>query len=153
MRAKQLFTVLFAIAIVTLLFSCGGGGGNTAQQTKTDAVATAPDLAAGQAIFEGKGTCVTCHQKDGKGVAGTFPPLAGSDYLLADKMRAVKQAIKGSAEPLTVNGAQYPGGIMTVVTLTDQEVMDVVNYALNSWGNKGGTVTLDDVKKVRESIK
>ena len=50
---------------------------------------------------------------------------------------------------LLAPGVEYPGGIMTNVELTDQEVMDVVNYILNSWGNAAGTVTLEDVAAAR----
>lgn len=113
-----------------------------------------PDLAAstkaGKAIYEGKGTCSVCHQLNGAGLPPTFPPLAGADYLLADKQRAVKQTMYGSKEPIKVNGVTYPGGIMTNVELTNEEVRDVVNYILNSWGNDGGTVTTKDVVAARK---
>jgi nitrite reductase (NO-forming) len=104
----------------------------------------------GKAIYNGKGNCATCHQATGVGVPGVFPPLAKSDFLLADKKRAIVQTIYGSKTPITVNGIKYPGGIMTNVVMTDQEVVDVVNYILNSWGNKGGVVTLDEVKAARK---
>jgi nitrite reductase (NO-forming) len=108
-----------------------------------------PDLAtsikAGKAIYEGKGTCSVCHQLNGAGLPPTFPPLAGADYLLADKQRAVKQTMYGAKEPIKVNGVTYPGGIMTTVELTNDEVRDVVNYILNSWGNDGGSVTTKEV--------
>jgi len=107
-------------------------------------------MEAGKAIYEGKGTCHICHQVTGTGLPPAFPPLAKADYLLADKKRAIKQTLSGSKTPITVNGVTYPGGIMTVVELTDQEVMDVVNYIMNSWGNDGGVVTLDEVKAVRK---
>jgi hypothetical protein len=34
--------------------------------------------------------------------------------------------------------------------LSDQEVADVVNFIRTSWGNKGGDVKPEDVKKLRE---
>jgi len=104
----------------------------------------------GKAIYEGKGTCSVCHQLTGQGLLPVFPPLAEADYLLADKNRAIHQTMYGSKEPITVNGTTYPGGVMTVIPLTDEEVMHVVNYILNSWGNDGGTVTLDEVKAQRK---
>ncbi len=113
-------------------------------------VIPAKAMEAGKAIYNGKGNCFTCHQPTGVGVPGVFPPLAKSDFLLADKKRAIIQTIYGSKTPITVNGIKYPGSIMTNVVMTDQEVMDVVNYTLNSWGNKGGKVTLDEVKAARK---
>ncbi len=108
------------------------------------------NFVSGEKIYNEK--CMVCHQKDGKGVEGTFPPLAKSDYLLADKERAILQTLRGSKEPITVNGIEYPGNVMTVFKLTDQEVTDVLNYVLNSWGNNGGTVTIDEVKAARAKI-
>jgi mono/diheme cytochrome c family protein len=103
----------------------------------------------GKAIYEGKGSCSVCHQVTGLGLPGAFPPLANADYLLADKNRAIKQTMYGSAEPIVVNGTTYPGGLMTVPELTDEEVANVVTYILNSWGNDGGTVTVEEVQAQR----
>ena len=150
-------TILLTVLSVIFLASCGGGGEtkkaddtNAAQEVMDVEETPALDLSAGEAIYSGKGLCATCHQKNGEGLAPAFPPLAGSDYLLANKDRAIHQAMYGSQEPITVKGAEYPGGIMTTVEMTDQEVMDVVNYILNSWGNAGGTVTLEEVAAQRK---
>ena len=79
--------------------------------------------------------CLQCHLDNGKGVANVFPPLAQSDYLannLEESIRAVKQGLRG---PIVVNGISYDG-IMTKQGLDDEEVADVMNYILNSWGNQ-----------------
>ena len=155
MRNKQ-FISLFSLSIFVsfLITSCGGGTTSEDQNTDTTEQAEVienptPDLSAGEAIYMGKGICFSCHQTNGEGLVPNFPPLANADYLLADKTRAIHQAIYGSKEPITVNGVTYPGGVMTVTPLSDQEVVDVVNYVLNSWGNNGGFVNLEDVQKVR----
>jgi len=114
-----------------------------------DGVPSAESIAAGKAIYEGKGTCSVCHQVTGLGLPPTFPPLAKADYLLADRKRAIKQTMYGAKEPIVVNGNTYPGGMMVIPPLTDEEVRDVVNYILNSWGNKGGAVTIEEVKAAR----
>jgi mono/diheme cytochrome c family protein len=148
--------LLSLVTVVSLsLISCGGGGteeeqtDDTAQvEENTNDVKVEMDLTAGKKVYDEN--CKVCHQENGEGVVGTFPPLANSDYMLADKMRAVKQAIYGSKEPITVNGVTYPGNVMTIIELTDEQVRDVVNYVLNSWGNNGGTVTIEDVKTARD---
>ncbi len=154
---RKLTLVLAGFGLI-LFASCGGGAKKTddtaakepAKQAKEVVKEEAPvlDLAAGEAVY--KEQCMACHQPTGMGLPPAFPPLAKADYLLADKQRAVYQTIYGSSEPLTVNGADYPGGVMKLTReLADQEVVDVVNYILNSWGNEGGTVTLDHVAKAR----
>ncbi|HHL31147.1 MAG TPA: c-type cytochrome, partial [Oceanospirillales bacterium] len=47
----------------------------------------------GESLFNSN--CAACHQTSGKGMSGVFPPLAGSDYLLADKSRAINTVIGG----------------------------------------------------------
>lgn len=152
---------LLGLSIATTLFigafmACGGNGQNTEttsdvqntdQKTETPATETKADFSAGEAIFKAK--CMVCHMENGEGVAGTFPPLAKSDFLLADKKRAILQTLQGAKSPITVNGTEYTGGVMTIVELEGQETVEVINYILNSWGNAGGTVTIDDVKAVK----
>ena len=48
--------------------------------------------------------CSACHQVNGTGLKGAFPPLANSDYLFADKARAVQTVIQGISGPIEVNG-------------------------------------------------
>ncbi len=102
-------------------------------------------FAKGKEIYEQK--CIVCHMADGKGQTGVFPPLAGSDYLLADKIRAVRQVLNGSNEGITVNGVTYSTP-MPAQTDNVEEAVEVVNYILNAWGNNGGTVSLDEVKDI-----
>lgn len=146
--------VAFVAAISYSFIPIAMSTSSDAANTEMMAPAGDPDLAAsikaGKAIYEGKSTCSVCHQLNGAGLPPTFPPLAGADYLVADKMRAVKQTMYGSKEPIKVNGVTYPGGIMTTVELTNDEVRDVVNYILNSWGNKDGSVTTKDVVSMRK---
>jgi len=92
--------------------------------------------------------CFVCHQVNGEGIAGAFPPLKNADYLLADKKRAVKQVLNGSNEPMEVNGATYTIPMPFQVD-THQDAVDVINYVLNAWGNNGGTITLDEVKDIK----
>lgn len=92
--------------------------------------------------------CFVCHQATGLGVPGAFPPLKGSDYLMADKKRAVAQVLNGSTEPIEVNGTTYTVPMPFQVD-THQDAVDVINYVLNAWGNDGGTITLEEVKDIK----
>ena len=85
---------------------------------------------------------------NGEGNPGAFPPLKNSDYLFADKVRAVSQTLNGSHKPIIVNGITYVMP-MTPQVNTKEDAVAVINYVLNAWGNKGGTVSLEDVKDVK----
>jgi mono/diheme cytochrome c family protein len=93
--------------------------------------------------------CMSCHMENGEGVPDVFPPLAKSDYLMADKKRSIQQTLNGVSGEMKVNGTMYNGD-MPPIQLTDAEASDVLNYIRNSWGNKGDAVTPEDVKAVRK---
>ncbi len=92
--------------------------------------------------------CATCHQKEGEGIEGVYPPLAKSDYLMVEKKRIIKQVIEGAAGEMTVNGIAYYG-VMPAFALNDREISDVLNYIRNAWGNQGEAVLPEEVKKER----
>jgi len=102
---------------------------------------------AGKALFAG--TCSTCHQPDGKGLAGVFPPLAQSDYLAKGNAELIKVVLNGLSGPVTVNGQDYNSVMPPMSQLTDDEVANILTYALNTWGNSGGRVSEDEVTQVR----
>ena len=132
-----------AVIVISIgLFACGG---ETEGWATDDMLVQPSEFSEGEAVY--MSTCVACHQKDGVGLEGAFPPLANSDYLLADKHRAIGIAANGQDGEITVNGTIY-NTAMAPQGLTKQQVMDVVNYILNSWGNDGGTVTMSDVEAV-----
>ncbi|CAI8206428.1 MAG: Cytochrome c-552 [Flavobacteriaceae bacterium] len=96
-----------------------------------------------QSIADGKEIyqdfCLQCHLDTGKGVSGVFPPLAQSDYLLNDLDLSIKGIKYGMSGPITVNGEEY-NGVMQNQGLDDVEIADVMNYVINSWGNKSKEV-------------
>ncbi len=93
--------------------------------------------------------CLSCHMDTGEGIEGVYPPLAKSDYLMADKNRSVQQVLYGVSGEITVNGKTYNGD-MPGYDLSDEEVSDVLNYIRNTWGNKGAAVTPAEVKAQRK---
>ena len=100
----------------------------------------------GKAIYDSQ--CVTCHQARGEGVEDVYPPLAKSDYLMANKARAIASVVNGARGVITVNGAKYDNEMLST-DLTDQQVSDVLNYVRNSWGNKGDAVRPEEVAPQR----
>jgi nitrite reductase (NO-forming) len=94
-------------------------------------------------------SCFACHLATGEGIPGVFPPLAASDFLNADTDRAIRIVTKGLSGPITVNGKTYNNVMPPQTQLNDNEVADVITYVLNSWNNKGGTISPNDVKRAR----
>ena len=103
----------------------------------------------GKTVYESN--CMSCHMVDGAGLEGAFPPLANTGRL-TDKSRLVKIVVNGLSGPIEVKGTQYDME-MNAVPLSDQEIMDVLNYVRNSWGNKAPIVTLPEVNKFKATTK
>jgi len=102
---------------------------------------------AGQSLFAG--TCSVCHQANGAGLPGVFPPLAKSDFLAADPKRAIGILLHGLTGKLTVNGSDYNSVMPPMNQLNDDEIANILTYVINTWGNAGGRILTEDVKKAR----
>lgn len=117
----------------------GGGAAQVAQNF-------GERMKAGENVY--KQNCAACHQQNGQGLEGSFPPLAGSDFLMQDKTRAIRTVTKGLTGEITVNGKKY-NGVMPSLGLSDEEIANVLTYVRNSWGNKGDEVTPAQVRAQR----
>lgn len=94
--------------------------------------------------------CQNCHQADGKGTPGAFPPLAKSDFLKKPVKAMIDNILLGQNGETTVNGQKYNGIMPAQNYLTDDQIADILNYVRNSWGNKSTvSVTPAMVKKAR----
>lgn len=106
-----------------------------------------------QQIADGKviytKVCVACHQAQGQGMEGAFPPLAKSDFLNADVDRAIDIVLHGKQGEITVNGKKY-NSVMTPQPLSVQEVADVLTYVYNTWDNSKKVVTPEMVQKIKK---
>lgn len=93
--------------------------------------------------------CISCHMEQGEGIESVYPPLAKSDYLMADKKRSIQQLLNGVSGTMKVKGITY-NSEMSGFDLSDQEASDVLNYIRNSFGNKGEAVRPEEVKALRK---
>jgi mono/diheme cytochrome c family protein len=104
-------------------------------------------------IVNGKETyatyCMSCHMEQGEGLEDVYPPLAKSDYLMADKKRSIQQVLYGLSGEIKVKGKIYNMD-MASIDLSDKELSNVLNYVRNSFGNKGDAVTPEQVKAARK---
>jgi nitrite reductase (NO-forming) len=128
-------------------------GANLNAVAKASAAAAAGTLSREEQIHAGEslfaGTCSVCHQANGAGLAGVFPPLAKSDFLAADLKRATGIVLRGFNGKVTVNGHEYNSVMPPMGQLNDDEIANILTYVINSWGNPGGRVLADQVKSER----
>lgn len=139
---QQIFT-----AIAALLAS---GGLFTNIAYAEDATNERPPKGAlenGQAAY--LANCAACHQPNGQGLKGAFPPLAKSDFLKAPYTDAIGVVINGRTGEMIINGEKYNNTMPAMSHISDNDIADILTYVANTWSNPGGTVTADAVKAVR----
>jgi mono/diheme cytochrome c family protein len=123
----------------------GGGpsGGQEVPQTPFDR---------GKKVFSAN--CQTCHQANGQGVPGQYPPLAGSEFTNGGSRRMAMIVLIGLQGPVKVKGQQYGSAVMQPwdKTLTDQKIADVMTYERSEWGNKATPVTAEQIAALRKEL-
>jgi mono/diheme cytochrome c family protein len=97
-------------------------------------------------------TCGACHQPSGMGTPGTFPPLAGSEWVLEkDPSRVIRIVLDGLTGPVQVKGqafnSQMPGWR---TQLSEQEIAQVITYVRKAWGNTADAVTKEQVAAIKK---
>jgi nitrite reductase (NO-forming) len=137
---------------VYLSDKAGPGVGTTVAEATASAEAGTltldQQIAAGKALFAG--TCSTCHQPDGKGLAPTFPPLAESSYIAATPLDTlIGGVLNGLSGPVKVNGVDYNGVMPPMSYLADDDLANMMTYVFNTMGNKKGVVSKADVARIR----
>jgi mono/diheme cytochrome c family protein len=122
-------------------------GGGAAAQT-----AELSPAERGKKIFAAN--CQTCHQANGLGVPGQYPPLAGSEFVNGGSRRMAMIVLKGLQGPVTVKGQKFGTAVMQPweKTLTDQKIADVLTYVRQEWGNTGGPVSPEGVAALRKEL-
>ncbi|MGD0412101.1 MAG: cytochrome c [Verrucomicrobiota bacterium] len=112
--------------------------------------------ALGEATF--KESCALCHQMTGLGKADQFPPLAGSDWLLAPGPNRIGRIVlNGLNGPIRVEAASGVVSISATMaplggTYSDEKLAAALTYARQQWGNKASKVTPEQIKAIRAAI-
>jgi mono/diheme cytochrome c family protein len=144
----------WTVGLVFAAAACGGGGERAAQQEpageapEAAAPAEAPTANAGEQVYGN--VCVVCHQPNGSGMEGAFPPLAGSAVVLGDPDIPIRIVLRGMTGEMTRNDVTY-NGVMTPwgSQLSDEDIANVMTYVRSSWGNSAAEVTAEQVAQVR----
>ncbi len=150
------------------LVACGGGdGASNGAEPSADTVggvANVPTTDVADASFNVDGVdgaevyarCMACHQANGQGLTGAFPPLAGSEWVTGNPAVGIRVVLHGMSGPVTVAGTEYNALMMaygTGVPMTDAEIAAVMTYVRGSWGNNASPVTSAQVAAEREATK
>lgn len=117
---------------------------------EVSAASAAELMAKGEAVY--LANCAACHQPSGQGLAGAFPPLAGSDYLQGDRKKVMAAALFGLSGPITVNGVDYNGVMPSMGHLTDEDLAAALTYVFGSWDNGGAAVSVAEVAALRVEL-
>ena len=121
-----------------LLWSCGGNGGK-----EDNTVRFRQYYVQGQQLYEQH--CSNCHQADGQGFAKLYPPLAQSDYMLADMGHTVCLIKYGMEGEIIVNEKKYNQPMPANTQLTNIEIAEIATYISNAWGNQHGLISVKEV--------
>ena len=135
----RLCILLLALPLVSVSFSSSG-------QQKFDIKAS---VARGQEVYTAQ--CMSCHMEQGEGIPDIYPPLAKSDFLMANRQRSIDNVLHGVSGEIVVNGKTYNMEMTPFAHLSDEEISDVLNYVRNSWGNREKKpITTEEVKALRK---
>ena len=130
--------------------------GGAVQTLEAEAPHVAPAANNAERIERGRrvyaNICAACHQPSGLGIEGAFPPLAGSDFLNADRGRAVAIAATGLSGKIEVNGKPY-NSQMPALNLSDEDIANALSFVYSQWGNAGHEVKPAEVAAARAAKK
>lgn len=105
----------------------------------------------GKQVYASK--CAACHQASGQGIAGVFPPLAASEWVIGDEVVLTHILLHGVVGDLKVKGVVYNGAMPAWNSLGDAELAAVMSYIRSDWGNQAAAISADTVKAQREATK
>lgn len=94
--------------------------------------------------------CLACHQQNGLGLPGVYPPLVGSEWVAGTEERTIRIVLHGLSGPIQVAGKDFNNVMAPLgAALNDQQIADVLSYVRQEWGNTGPEVAVETVARVR----
>lgn len=147
------FSAILIAAMVYYLVRFGGSFSVAAHEVEQPGLAAAQKSTVpvrGEEVFSA--VCGACHQRHGRGITGTYPPLVASPWLLRDKYSPIRIVLAGLYGPIEVNGTLFNNRMPPLgEKLSDEEIAAALSHARSAWGNMAPRITRSDVKGVGES--
>jgi len=136
--------LLHCVLIVVILgvAACGRDSEPQSQATVDN-----EELSLGHGLFNQY--CSVCHQSDGRGIEGTYPPLVDSEWTQGDKGRLIRLVLNGMTGPIEIDGVAYNNVMTPHKFLSDDEVAAVLTFVRENFENDADAVTAGEVARVR----
>lgn len=153
---SKLLTIATTLFLAGILYACGGGGAgqesasqsSTSENTPEKTSDADPVASVGKKVYTQY--CYSCHQAEGVGVQGLYPPInKGTEWVTGDKARLIGIILNGMQGEIEVHGETYNNAMPQHGYLSNEEVAGVLTYIRSNWGNNAGAVTAEEVEKVR----
>ena len=126
------------------------GDMRTVADLRPTAQAAAPGAAVdGGAIFAAN--CAACHQANGQGLPGVFPPLVGSEWVVGDPKVLANILLHGVSGKIEVAGQSFDGMMPAFAQLSDAEIAGVLTHIRSTWGNQAEAISADFIASEREA--
>lgn len=141
--------IALLVALVLALPSCAKSSKGAESAASAAAVAKNPASASDGAVVY-IANCSSCHQANGQGVPGAFPPLSGNPVVTGNPVAVIAIVKNGLDGKIVVNGSAY-SGIMPRWNglISDQQLAAVITYIRSAWHNQASGVSLGQVQSVK----
>ena len=111
-------------------------------------------IARGRRVYTAR--CQQCHQADGQGTPGAYPPLVDTPWVLEDRERLVKILLHGLEGEIEVRGNTYNGAMPAFgpggLNIGDRDIGAVLTFIRQEWGNEADEITEEEVTSIREAV-
>ena len=149
-ESRSYLSPFVGLLAIVFFFGCQGGRyENEATQdlSRAEKIHYEQYMVQGQQLY--RTHCSNCHQEEGTGLGKLIPPLAQSDYLLADVDRTLCLIKYGLQGEIIVNDQSYQQPMPANEALRDIEIAQIATYIYNHWGHAKGYIP---VKQVSNSL-
>jgi len=153
-RAPWWLWVLLAVAVFCLLVYVFWQDRGQRSQPEDygmldEALASDDPMVLGQRVY--LLNCAICHQADGTGVPGLYPPLVDSEWVQGDPDRLIRITLHGLMGRLVIRGVYYNSAMTPFVRLSDRQIAAVLTFIRGNpdWKNNAPPVRPEDVAAIR----
>lgn len=148
--STQYFTDDDRSAVAHFLKSLAKGEASPKAATPTEAIPEALYTTRGGLGYDQ--FCSACHQRDGRGAPGVFPPLAGNESVLSDDPTSVVHVVLTGWTEAVTRHTKHAFSMPEYSSLSDAELAEILTFVRTSWGNEGRPVAAAQIREARESL-